>query len=132
MGFPTFNPFKRERQNFPGVVIPLSEAPLRSRSTSDSENEKKDDSSIDPSKSLDRAPSSETGSAGSIPDSSHLTIEVLRAEIDAEAVTSGQDSMYDRMYPPVCPPVEFSVSSQMRLSPCPEWNIRVRVFRCMI
>ncbi|KAJ5212249.1 MFS general substrate transporter [Penicillium cinerascens] len=97
MGFPTFNnPFKRERQNFPGVVIPLSEAPLRSRSTSDSEKEKKDDSFIDHSKSLDRAPSSETGSAGSIPESSHLTIEVLRAEIDAEAASSGQDSMYDR------------------------------------
>lgn len=105
MSFLTFNPFKRERQNFPGVVIPLSEAPLRAHST-DFEKEKKDDSSIDQPKSLDRAPSAENGSAGSLPETSHLTIEALRAEIDAETSTAGLDSMYDRM----CPPVEFPVS----------------------
>ncbi|KAJ5684360.1 uncharacterized protein N7477_000705 [Penicillium maclennaniae] len=95
MSFLTFNPFKRERQNFPGVVIPLSEAPLRSHPT-DVEKEKKDDSSIDQPKSLDRAPSAENGSAGSLRETSHLTIEVLRAEIDAEVSTAGLDTMYDR------------------------------------
>jgi len=128
MGFLTFNPFKKERQNFPGVVIPLSEAPIHSPSTSDSDREKKADSSVDASNSLDRAPSSENGTAGSIPEATHLTIEALRAEIDAEAATSGQNSMYDRM----CPPVEFSLSSQMRLSPCPKWSIGVSVFLYMI
>jgi hypothetical protein len=110
MGFLTFNPFKRERQNFPGVVIPLSEAPLRSHITANPEKENKDDSSIDQPKPLDRAPSAENGSAGSLTESSHLTIEALRAEIDAESSTSGQDSMYDSM----CPPVKFPVSSQTR------------------
>lgn len=100
MGFHLFNPFKRERQNFPGVVIPLSEAPPRSQTTSDHENEKQNDISVDPSKSLDCAPSTENGSVGSLPETSCLTIEALRAEIDAEASASGQGSMYDRMCPP--------------------------------
>lgn len=129
MGFLTFNPFKRERQNFPGVVIPLSEAPLRSHVTAGPEKENKDDSSIDQPKSLDRAPSAENGSAGSLTETSHLTIEALRAEIDAETSTSGLDSMYDRM----CPPVIFPVSSQN--APIPplftKQKIQVNAFMCV-
>lgn len=96
MGLEKFNPFKKDRQNFPGVVIPLSEAPAYPNGAPASETEEKFDAS-EASKSLDRASSSENGSAGSLPDTSHLTIELLRAEIDAESSTSGQDSIYDRM-----------------------------------
>lgn len=119
MGLEKFNPFKKDRQNFPGVVIPLSSAPAHSHPNADTE--KKIDPSTEALKSLERAPSSEDGSAGSLPDTSHLTIESLRAEIDADVVASGHDSVYDRM----CPlPVYSSVSFQKRqclLCP-PRWN----------
>ncbi|KAJ5805573.1 uncharacterized protein N7503_003175 [Penicillium pulvis] len=95
MGLERFSPFKKDRQNFPGVVIPLSEAPAYPNGAPPSEKEDKTDA-LDASKSLDRAPSSETGSAGSLPETSYLTIELLRAEIDAEHSTSGHDSVYDR------------------------------------
>jgi hypothetical protein len=96
MGFEKFNPFKKDRQNFPGVVIPLSEAPAYPNGAPPPEKEEKVDGSV-ASKSLERASSSENGSAGSLPDTSYLTIELLRAEIDAETSTSGHDSLYDRM-----------------------------------
>lgn len=96
MGLERFSPFKKDRQNFPGVVIPLSEAPAYPSGAPPSEKQDKTDA-LDASKSLDRAPSSETGSAGSLPDTSYLTIELLRAEIDADISTSGHDSVYDRM-----------------------------------
>lgn len=98
MGLEKFNPFKKDRQNFPGVVIPLSEAPIYPNGVypnAAQSVDKKDDA--DANKSLERAPSSENGSAGSLPDTSHLTIEILRAEIEAEMSTSGHDSVYDRM-----------------------------------
>lgn len=96
MGLAKFNPFKKDRQNYPGVVIPLSSAPRHSLANADLE---KDDSSTDGPKALDRAASSENGSAGSLSESSLLTIEILRAEIEAETSTSGHDSVYDRMFP---------------------------------
>lgn len=97
MGLAKFNPFKKDRQNYPGVVIPLSSAPRHSLANADPE--KKDESDTDGPKPLDRAPSSENGSAGSLAESSHLTIEILRAEIEAETSSSGHDSVYDRMFP---------------------------------
>lgn len=97
MGLAVLNPFKRDRQNYPGVVIPLSSAPVKSHTNAGPE--KKEDPSTDGPKTLDRAPSSENGSAGSLPDSSPLTLEALRAEIEAETSTSGHDSVYDRMSP---------------------------------
>jgi hypothetical protein len=87
MGLANFTPFKKDRQNFPGVVIPLADAPAHPSANSD---EKAD-------KSLDRAPSSENGSAGSLGESSHLTLEALRAEVESDISTSGHDSAYDRM-----------------------------------
>ncbi|KAJ6021877.1 Major facilitator superfamily domain general substrate transporter [Penicillium herquei] len=94
MGFEKFNPFKKDRQNFPGVVIPLSDAPAYPNGVPPMDE--KDDGS-DANKSLDRAPSTENGSAGSLPDtSSHLTIEIIRAEVDAEMSSSGLNSVYDR------------------------------------
>ncbi|KAJ5735495.1 uncharacterized protein N7483_000620 [Penicillium malachiteum] len=94
MGLEKFNPFKKDCQNFPGVVIPLSDAPVYPNGVPPMDE--KDDSS-DANKSLDRAPSTENGSAGSLPDtSSHLTIEIIRAEVDAEIASSGLNSIYDR------------------------------------
>jgi hypothetical protein len=87
MGFAKLTPFKNDRQNFPGVVIPLADAPAHPSPNSD---EKAD-------KSLDRAPSSENGSAGSLAEASYLTLEALRAEVESDISTSGHDSAYDRM-----------------------------------
>lgn len=86
MGFANFTPFKKDRQNFPGVVIPLADAPAHPSADSDEKAKK----------SLDRAPSSENGSAGSLGESSHLTLEALRAEVESDISTSGHDSAYDR------------------------------------
>ena len=91
MGLAQFNPFKRDRQNFPGVVIPLADAPAHP-----SQPTEKDDK--DSSKSLDRAPSSENGVAGSHTSTNHLTLEGLRAEIESDLATASHDSAYDRMY----------------------------------
>lgn len=89
MGLAQFNPFKRDRQNFPGVVIPLADAPAHP-----SQPTEKDDK--DSSKSLDRAPSSENGVAGSHTSTNHLTLEGLRAEIESDLATASHDSAYDR------------------------------------
>lgn len=97
MGLDKLNLFKKDRQNFPGVVIPLSSAPAPSHAKADSK--KKIGPSTEAPKSLESASSSENGSAGSLPDTSHLTFEYLRAEIDADVVASGHDSVYDRMCP---------------------------------
>ncbi|KAJ5103351.1 hypothetical protein N7532_003880 [Penicillium argentinense] len=92
MGFQKFNPFKRDRQNFPGVVIPLADAPAPKKP--DMNDEKKAELS-DTNKSLERASSAENGSAGdSVQEPSHRTLESLRAEIDADE--SGRNSVYDR------------------------------------
>lgn len=87
MGISNWTPFKKDRQNFPGVVIPLADAPAHTTANAD---EKAD-------KSLDRAPSSENGSAGSLREATHLTLEALRAEVESDISTSGHDSVYDRM-----------------------------------
>lgn len=89
------NPFKHDRQRFPGVVIPLSEAPARSWHVSKVSGEKKPRLE---NKNLDRSPSEENGSAGSLPETSHLTIEALRAEVESDVAASGHDSAYDRMW----------------------------------
>lgn len=105
MGFAQFNPFKRDRQNFPGVVIPLSSAPAHpTHDSSHSEKKKKKEeagATLDDASSgtLQHAPSAENGTAGSIPETSHLTIEILRKEIDEEVAAGASNSMYDRMCP---------------------------------
>ncbi|KAJ5601443.1 hypothetical protein N7510_010977 [Penicillium lagena] len=94
MGISKFNPFKKDRQNYPGIVIPLADAPAHHCSGGSDVDEKK--GSVD-DKSLDRASSSENGAAsGSQPETSHLTIEALRAEVEADITTAGHDSAYDR------------------------------------
>lgn len=102
MGIEKFNPFKRDRQNFPGVVIPLADAPARQKPAV-ADDEKKAELP-DANKSLERASSSENGSSsGSLNEPTHRTIESLRAEVESDATTSAHDSVYDRMsycYPP--------------------------------
>lgn len=93
MGLSKLTPFKKDRQNFPGVVIPLADAPAHNSANSDEKTDK----------SLDRAPSSENGSAGSVGEASHLTLEALRAEVETDISTSGHDSVYDRMCHSSCP-----------------------------
>ncbi|GIJ99210.1 hypothetical protein Aspvir_001340 [Aspergillus viridinutans] len=94
---PFFNPFlKHDKTTFHGVVIPISSAPSHARpespalETKGSPNVKADEHS------LDKAPSQENGSAASIPERSHLTIEALRAEIESDVAASGHNTAYDR------------------------------------
>ncbi|KAJ5574294.1 uncharacterized protein N7459_008721 [Penicillium hispanicum] len=96
MGLSKLSPFKKDRQNYPGVVIPLASAPDHSATPPDPEKRNSLSSNPDADKSLDRPSSSENGSAGPVTETGHLTIEKLRAEIDADVVASGHDSMYDR------------------------------------
>ena len=91
MGLSQFTPFKNDRQNFPGVVIPLTDASAHPQKLSE-----KDDK--ESNKSLDRAPSSENGVAGSHTGATHLTLEALRAEIESDIATATHDSAYDRMF----------------------------------
>ncbi|KAJ5276264.1 hypothetical protein N7524_002417 [Penicillium chrysogenum] len=86
MGLEKFNPFKKDSPTFPSVVIPLAQAPAHSPS------EKADKES---NRSLDGSSSSENGAAGS-KDSTHLTLEALRAEVESDISTSTNDSAYDR------------------------------------
>ncbi|KAJ5773492.1 Major facilitator superfamily domain general substrate transporter [Penicillium paradoxum] len=84
MGFSKFNPFKTDNQNFPSVVIPLADAPAHSPDLSEKDN-----------KGFNSASSSENGVA-SPNDSTTLTLEALRAEVEADIATSSHDSAYDR------------------------------------
>lgn len=88
MGLEKFNPFKRDSPNLPNVVIPLADGPAHFPS-------EKTDKETSPSS--DGASSSENGAAGP-KDSTLLTLEALRAEIEADVSTSTHDSAYDRMF----------------------------------
>jgi hypothetical protein len=90
MGLEKFNPFKKDSPIFPSVVISLADAPAHSLA------EKADKES---NQSLDGSSSSENGAAGS-KDSTHLTLEALRAEVESDVSTSTNDSAYDRMFLP--------------------------------
>ncbi|KAF7712448.1 MFS-type transporter [Penicillium ucsense] len=86
MGFANFNPFKRERQNFPGVVIPLA---------SDSATHVSPDLTEKDDKASDHASSSRS-SGQNEKATTPLTLEALRAEVEADIVASGSDTSYDR------------------------------------
>lgn len=95
------NPFsKNDKHEYPGVVVPLSSAPANSKTSPDPE--KKVGPHDTDAGSLDRSSSAENG-VGSIhshPQSQngHLTLEILRAEVENDLVASGQDSAYDRTF----------------------------------
>ncbi|RHZ74868.1 hypothetical protein CDV55_102561 [Aspergillus turcosus] len=94
---PFFNPFhKHDHTTFHGVVIPLSSAPSHARPESPAVEKKGNSNVKTDGSSLNKAPSQENGSAASIPECSHLTIEALRAEIESDVAASGYDSAYDR------------------------------------
>ncbi|KAL3492661.1 major facilitator superfamily domain-containing protein [Aspergillus germanicus] len=94
------NPFSRhDHHDFPGVVVPLSSAPAHSKLSSDPEkkvgpDEKTDDGSLDRSSSAEHGVGSVHSHQQSQDD--HLTIEILRAEVENDLAASGQDSAYDR------------------------------------
>jgi hypothetical protein len=87
------NPFQRDNhKTFPGVVIPLSQGhqpSLASPSAKDVRPTSDDDK-------LAKVGSEENGTS-SLPETSILTLEDLRAEIEEDVATSGLDSAYDRM-----------------------------------
>lgn len=99
------NPFKRDKHTtFPGVVVPLASAPPHSHRNSEIEKPHGTDLGLDdhhPDKadknSLDKAPSEENGVPSSLSETSHLTIDVLRAEVETDIGASGVDTAYDRM-----------------------------------
>lgn len=86
MGLEKFNPFKRDSPNLPNVVIPLADGPAHHLSEK-----------TDKKTSSDGESSSVNGAAGPN-DSTCLTLEGLRAEIEADVSTSTNDSAYDRMF----------------------------------
>jgi hypothetical protein len=93
-----FNPFaKHDHGDFPGVVVPLASAPAHSHPNPEVGKRHSHDENQDKN-SLDKAPSEENGVPSSIPSTSHLTIEALRAEVEADIGASGIDSAYDRMF----------------------------------
>lgn len=78
--------WQRDRSQIPEVVIPLADAPNTTPQT-----EKDAESNVN---SLD---SQEKGAA-SAPESTTLTLEALRAEVDSAVSASGHNSVYDRMF----------------------------------
>ncbi|KAL2216568.1 major facilitator superfamily domain-containing protein [Thermoascus aurantiacus ATCC 26904] len=86
------NPFTRnDRINFPGVVIPLSEARRDPAARPAGDNNPGADE-----KKLDRVGSEENGTVPSLPESHPMTIEALRAEIENDIAASGHNTAYDR------------------------------------
>jgi hypothetical protein len=81
-----------ERRQFPEVVVPLAHG------SAPKPNDSQDDDSCS---GLDRTSSQEKGTAGTHV-SSTLTLEALRAEVEADINASGHDSAYDRtfLWPP--------------------------------
>lgn len=77
----------RERRQFPEVVVPLSHGSAP-KDTYPSDNS---------NSGLDRSSSQETGTAGPCA-SGQLTLEALRAEVEADIGISGHNTVYDRMF----------------------------------
>ena len=90
----------RDRHQFPEVVVPLANAPAPKNPTTDPYAEKKSDSEADSNHTHDRASSQEKGVASSPPPPySELTLDALRAEVEADVSSSGHDTAYDRTSP---------------------------------
>jgi hypothetical protein len=78
----------RERRQFPEVVVPLAHG--SAPKTDDSQNN-------DSSSGIDRASLQEKGAASASAGST-LTLEALRAEVEADISASGHDTAYDRTF----------------------------------
>lgn len=86
------NPFRRDNyRTFPGVVIPLAQGHRPSLAPAEKES--------DPAKDEDKLAKvgSEENGTASLPETSTLTIEALRTEVEHDLASSGHDSAYDRM-----------------------------------
>lgn len=86
----------RDQRNFPGVVVPLADAPAPQQSIPNAENEKEPDNDAN-SNNLTTASSQEKGT-GPVPQSGPLTLEALRAEVESDIAASGLDTAYDRTF----------------------------------
>ncbi|KAI9933757.1 hypothetical protein ASPWEDRAFT_105998 [Aspergillus wentii DTO 134E9] len=86
----------RDRRQFPEVVVPLARAPATAPPAYEP-NAEKNEKNVDSESnaSHDRASLQEKG-AGSVPACSTLTVEGLRAQVEAEVAASGHDTVYDR------------------------------------
>lgn len=84
----------KDRQTFPGVVVPLADAPAPTYSDPNAETKPNPDAKANLN-SLDSASSQENG-ASPVPRSNVLTMEGLRAEVESAVSASGVDSVYDR------------------------------------
>ncbi|KAL1983385.1 hypothetical protein VTN96DRAFT_10367 [Rasamsonia emersonii] len=86
------NPFKpHDKEEFLGVVVPLSEARRHSQSHPGANQ----NTAANDDKKLDRVGSEENGAASN-PEYSEMTIETIRAEVEREVAASGHDTAYDR------------------------------------
>ncbi|QSS61881.1 sugar transporter [Histoplasma capsulatum] len=84
------NPFRQQdHSSFPGVVVPLAQAP-RHRKFSHSNPNPGDGDKADNV--------AEKGSSSSLSDRQYSgwTVEAIRAEVESDAATSGRDTAYDR------------------------------------
>lgn len=99
-----YNPFTRkEHANYPGVVVPLAPSPERRLSTASRTSSPQREKKTDPDEkttdqadqqSLDR---SETG-LGNVPTSGPLTLEALKAEVEADLSPAALESSYERTF----------------------------------
>lgn len=95
-------------------MIPLAEAP--DHQPTDSSDEKAGLPKNNKSEDSAERGSAHESSSGSQHDTTHLTLEGLRAEIDADVAAGGvQDSMYDRMCPAPLSYLSISLQSTFTL-----------------
>lgn len=86
----------RERRQFPEVVVPLASDPTpRDPNTSHAKN-KDHPTDTGSNTSLDHGSVQEKGVVGTPTITTKLTLETLRAEVEADVGSSGHDSAYDR------------------------------------
>ena len=91
------NPFRRnDRESYPEVVIPLARAASPPETNPSDEKLPVPNEKNEETKSLDKSSAEENGAA-SLCKYGELTIEALRAEVEADSVASGHDTSYDRM-----------------------------------
>ncbi|KAL4785164.1 MFS general substrate transporter [Aspergillus varians] len=89
--------FNRDHQFYPEVVIPLARSSSPATTGSPITAQDLPENALGSNSSIDRASLQEKGVAGVPgPAPTELTLEALRAEVEAGVVVSGHDSAYDR------------------------------------
>lgn len=88
----------RDRRQFPEVVVPLASDPTpHDPAISYAKNKDHPTDGSASNTSLDRGSLQEKGVVGAPTITTKLTLEALRAEVEADLVSSSHDSAYDRM-----------------------------------